>query len=122
MPEETKKIYGGLCHQLPILVRTCGLCQTLAFHEDKASKDTARSKAHKLLLKHIAATLDIKDATEKDLAETILAKTIQEADVADYMYYTRRVLASWTYFKRFAVSILKVENANLADDEPQGEK
>jgi CRISPR-associated protein Cmr5 len=34
LPEdrELRDIYGGLCHSFPVLVRTCGLCQALAFH------------------------------------------------------------------------------------------
>jgi len=38
-------------------------------------------------------------------------KTIAEMDLGSYMLSTRIVLSAWVYFKRFAVSILKVKPA-----------
>ena len=29
-PEQVRTIYGNLCHEFPVLVRTCGLCQAIA--------------------------------------------------------------------------------------------
>jgi CRISPR-associated protein Cmr5 len=109
--EEVRKIYGGLCHSFPILVRTCGLCQALAFHKDKATPPAGGSKprdqAHKLLLDHVAALLG-------DVGGDPLEVVRKEGAVA-YMRHTRRVLSGWIYFKRFAVSILKVENNGNED-------
>jgi CRISPR-associated protein Cmr5 len=102
---EVQKIYGRLCHSFPVLVRTCGLCQALAFSEDKATpsngEETPRNKAHRLLLRHVAEILGVKSAL----------KAVRSAEAAEYMLQTRIVLGAWIYFKRFAVSILNVDSA-----------
>ena len=109
-PEKTRTIYGGLCHQFPILVRTAGLCQAVAFSEDKGSKkESDRGKAHGKLLEHVSEILGLEGQP--------LLKALSDADVVDYMHHTRRVLESWVYFKRFAVSVLKVEDAGEVQDE-----
>ena len=112
--QEVRKIYGGLCHSFPILVRTCGLCQALAFSKDKATVSEGGSKprhqAHQLLLDHVAQVLG-------SPGQDVLALIAKES-AADYMLHTRRLLSAWIYFKRFAVSILKVENAK--DEENRG--
>ena len=110
-----RKIYGGLCHSFPILVRTCGLCQSLAFHEDKAT-DTAkpRGQAHGLLLNHVARLLDLPSQ------EALLRRVREDSSITEYMRDTRRVLAAWIYWKRFAVSILKVKDARDAQEAADG--
>lgn len=57
--KETYEIYGGLCHKFPVLVRTCGLCQTLAFIESKADSgdNEQRKRAHGTLRAHVLAVL-----------------------------------------------------------------
>lgn len=109
-----KDIYGGLCHKFPIMVLTSGLCQAVAFSEDKGSKEGSRGKAHKKLLEHVAKILGLQQAT--------LLEIIQKVDALEYMHYTRRVLESWIYFKRFVGSVLKVENAQAEDIQVEGDK
>ncbi len=108
---DVQKVYGGLCHSFPVLVRTCGLCQAVAFSEDKRTvtegKVTGRNRAHQLLLEHVARILQVPGAL--DAART--------PDTLQYMVYTRRVLAAWVYFKRFAVSILKVASPRAAEED-----
>jgi CRISPR-associated protein Cmr5 len=108
---EVKRIYGGLCHSFPVMTRTCGLCQALAFSMDKSTaKDgtnSARAQAHRLILEHVARLLGVQAAYE----------AARDADAGEYIRYTRRALAAWIYFKRFAVSILKVENAQEGQDD-----
>ena len=98
-------IYGGLCHEFPVFVRNAGLCQALAFHCDKATSDKTeksdRAQAHDKLLEHVAKVLEVD--------KNALLSTIQNAETREYFFYTRRILAAWVFFKRFAVSILKVE-------------
>lgn len=108
LSDTARKIYGGLCHDFPVLVRTCGLCQAVAFSEDKAGAADSESKeekdravAHKRHLQHVAKVLDI---DEDRLLDHLL-----NASSDEYMRYTRDVLSAWVYFKRFARSILKVE-------------
>ena len=111
--DAVKKIYGGLCHAFPVLVRTCGLAQAVAFSQAKATPnrdgaDKPRVIAHCLLLQHVAALLGPPEGG--------LAEAIRTADAQTYMLHTRRVLGAWIYFKRFAVSILKVEDARPAEE------
>jgi CRISPR-associated protein Cmr5 len=107
--EKVQKIYGALCHSFPVLVRTCGLCQAIAFSADKlSSRDENRKKAHQLLLQHVAQVLGRKGADPLPL--------IRDASAAEYILYSRRILSSWIYFKRFAASILKVESPQEAEE------
>lgn len=101
--DDVKKIYGGLCHSFPVMVRTCGLCQAIAFSQDKATPDSDRGKAHSLLLKHVATLIGLQP-------DSLLGEVLK-VDARQYMFYTRRILSAWIYFKRFAVSILKVDNS-----------
>ncbi|MCW5933530.1 MAG: type III-B CRISPR module-associated protein Cmr5 [Fimbriimonadia bacterium] len=99
---EVKKIYGGVCHSFPVMVRTCGLCQAIAFSQDKATSEGDRGQAHSLLLKHVAALIGLQPDS--------LLQNILNANAKEYMFYTRRILSAWIYFKRFAVSILDVDS------------
>jgi CRISPR-associated protein Cmr5 len=93
-----KEIYGGLCHKFPIMVLTAGLCQAVAFSEDKGKKENERGVAHQKLLEHVGRIIGVQSGN--------LIGHIQNADALEYMHMTRRVLESWIYFKRFAVSVL----------------
>lgn len=105
--DQVRKIYGGLCHEFPVMVRTCGLCQAVAFSLDKAGNNQKdREKAHELLLVHLAQVLRVERA--------VLAGHIQGLDTTQYMLATRNVVSAWLFFKRFAVSILKVKTAQAA--------
>ena len=108
-PPKTREIYGNLCHEFPVLVRTCGLCQAIAFCADKAQSDEeARAKAYQRLLQHIGTILGI-ETNGAGGADDPLLRTILQAGTTEYMLHTRRVLQAWVYFKRFAVSVLGVK-------------
>jgi CRISPR-associated protein Cmr5 len=100
--EKARTVYGGLCHNFPVLVLGCGLCQALAFVEDKAEGGTPQAAAHKLVLAHAARLLGAAD-------RGALMTRVRTGDVSGYMLDTRRVLSAWVYWKRFAVSVLNVE-------------
>lgn len=107
--EKTREIYGNLCHEFPVLVRTCGLCQAIAFCADKAQSDEkARAEAYRLLLKHIGKVLGVETNGAGGAKDPLLEK-ILDAGTTEYMLHTRRVLQAWVYFKRFAVSVLGVK-------------
>ncbi len=95
-----KDNYQRLCKQLPVMVMQSGLCQTLAFHADKASKTDARGAAHKLILTHAAQVMGV---------QTTALQAAQTCDALAYMHHTRRMLTAWVFFKRFAVSALEIE-------------
>lgn len=111
--KEIRDIYGGLCHSFPVMVRTCGLCQAVAFSFDKmtptSGTESNRNIAHKLLLEHVANVLGFSGPSN-------LLERVTEDNATKYMFYTREVLTAWVYFKRFAVSILKVEDARTAEE------
>jgi CRISPR-associated protein (Cas_Cmr5). len=105
--ESWAKIYGGLCHSFPVLVKTAGLAQALEYHRSKASSESAengsdRHQAHARLVADVRALLPDFNA--------------ETASLSEYMRATRRVLAAWVFYKRFAVSMLKAEGANDAQD------
>ncbi len=103
--------YGRLCHNFPIMVLTCGLCQAVAFSLAKAADsekgDVGRKKAHERLLENVQ---EITSATSDD---------IWGCSASEYILHTRRVLGAWIYYKRFAVSILDVKEGGN-DDQAQG--
>jgi len=106
--DQARQIYGGLCHSFPVMVRTCGLCQALAFSAAKAKAGGgARADAHGQLLRHVGKIIGHEENP---------LKAVQEADTTRYMLYTRQVLSAWIYFKRFAESILEVKSAKEGQD------
>ncbi|MGQ9496783.1 MAG: type III-B CRISPR module-associated protein Cmr5 [Desulfotomaculales bacterium] len=98
--------YGSLAHRLPVLIRTAGLAQALAF-VDARGKDPG-----KRLLNGIAVILGFEDKDE-------LLKRSREAELGEYLILTQRTLAALTWYKRFAQSVLGVEAG--ADEEERGE-
>ncbi|MBX2990247.1 MAG: type III-B CRISPR module-associated protein Cmr5 [Bacteroidetes bacterium] len=109
-PQEDNKVrktYGSLCHSFPVMVRTCGLCQAVAFSKAKAAGDDSRiADAHRLLLEHLGELLH---AVNSAISKDDVVSPIRSASATVYMLYTRQILTSWIYFKRFAESILKVQ-------------
>ncbi len=104
-PETVQKTYGDLCREFPVMVRTCGLCQAVAFSLDKSEDN----EAHALLLEHLAAVLGI--------ARNQLASRIENMPTTEYMLATRKVVSAWLFFKRFAASILKVKTGQAARED-----
>lgn len=94
--EEQRRKYGSLAHRLPVLIRTAGLAQALAFVD--ARGDTAG----KILLDDIAAILKLENKEK-------LLECSREAELPEYMRLTRYVLIALTWYKRFAQSVLGVE-------------
>lgn len=112
--DRIRQIYGSRCHDFPVLVRSCGLSQAIAFYVDKANdEDKAIAKAHQLLLQHIGAIIGVETDGKGGANDPLLRRVLEEADATEYMLYTRRILQSWVYFRRFAVSILKVPTAEV---------
>lgn len=102
--------YGGLCHKFPMLLRNHGLAQTCAWIEAKSSGNSPLSTAYGLLREHVAATLNLENPSD-------LLAYVREANVQDYMLRTYILMDAWVYHKRFAVSILQVQDASGSDEE-----
>lgn len=94
--ESDKKKYGSMAHKLPILIRTSGLAQAIAFVESRGLEP------HKELLHHLASvvTQEPSDA---------FAKRCRDAELADYMALTEQTMLALTWYKRFAQSVLDVD-------------
>ena len=99
--KETRRIYGGLCHSFPILIRTNGLCQTLAFVHEKKSGGDNRARAYQRLWAHVADTIGQNEET--------LLNHVRSVPTTRYLHDTRRLLDAWVYYKRFAAAILGVK-------------
>ncbi len=105
------QIYGGLCHKFPVMVRTCGLCQSLAFSVAKGGANkSGREKAHTLLVNHVGRVLNLQSASPSEVLEAIQGK-----EMVGYMLDTKAVLSCWIYFKRFGESVLGVSDASGED-------
>jgi CRISPR-associated protein Cmr5 len=112
--EKAANIYGGLCHSFPVLVRSAGLCQALAFAESKQeSGEEPRKKAYCWLLKHARAVLA---QTGLLTGEQTALDAVRGYELARYALATRLYLQASVFYKRFAVSVLGVEAADAADD------
>lgn len=96
-----KQKYGSMAHKLPILIRSAGLAQALAFV-------ATRTKAEKQLLQDLATVL------KKDTAEQLL-KASRNDSISEYMLLTEHALAALLWFKRYAQSVLEVDAA-IADN------
>jgi len=101
LSEDDRNRYGAMAHQLPILVRSAGLAQALAFLE------TRESKGHKQLLIDLAATVGLPDT---------LVQEVRGAELNDYMHLTRQFMAALLWYKRFAQSILDIKASDIVKE------
>ena len=104
--EKKYKQYGSMAYTLPILVRTAGLAQALAFVESKSKKQPPY--AH--LLSHLAEVV----INEKDGNK--FAEKSRKAGLQEYMYLTRRTMLALKWYKRFAESVLEVTSTDKMDE------
>jgi CRISPR-associated protein Cmr5 len=114
--ESFRKIYGGLCHDFPVLIRMNGLAQATAYYVSKAAKTDERGQAYRLFLRHQANVLSVSAApigenNYSHMLDLVRGTTTTPVDALTYMQHTRRLLEAAVYFKRFAVSTLKVESS-----------
>lgn len=99
--KDVPKYYKRLSRSFPVLVRTAGLGQALAFCAEKRAGGGARAAAYGFLLDHVNETLGTPD--------TLAYLCKSETSTSDYIRATRRVLAAWVFFKRFAVASIEGE-------------
>ena len=104
-----RKKYGTMAHKLPILVRTAGLVQAVAFVDAKSQK----VPAWRQYLDDVAQTVNHPDGQA-------LLEASQRANLSAYILLTHRVSAALVWYKRFAESVLKVDQSEQdesAEDE-----
>jgi CRISPR-associated protein Cmr5 len=99
-PESDQKKYGSVAHKLPILIRSAGLAQALAFVDAKGQGESG--KMHKRLLDDLASVLMINSRDN-------MIKRSREAGIQEYLRLTQQSMAALLWFKRYAQSVLGVE-------------
>jgi CRISPR-associated protein Cmr5 len=95
--EAKQKKYGSMAHKLPVLIRTAGLSQSLAFLDARGSEEQQQ------LLQHLAETIGATNSA------TLLSR-VRAAELGEYMRLTHDAQTALLWFKRFAQSVLKVES------------
>lgn len=103
--------YRSLAQQLPVLIRTAGLAQALAFVESRKEKEAAFGE----LLRHLGEVVFVPQG------EDGLCGYSRRAKLPEYMRLTRDALDALLWYKRFSQSMLKIDTetqptANEAQD------
>lgn len=91
-----KEKYESMAHKLPILVRTAGLTQALAF------VDSRKEEPFRDLLEHLAQVVAECDREQ-------LLEQSRNAELQEYIYLTRKTMLALKWYKRFAQSVLEDE-------------
>lgn len=104
--DTARKYYGTMAQKLPVLIRSAGLAQALAFVDAKASG--THEEPYRQLLGDLAQVLGYPDAGR-------LLEASREAGLVDYMRLSRKAVLALTWFKRFAQSVLDVEPTEEMD-------
>lgn len=91
--------YGSMAHKLPILIRTAGLAQALAF------VDSRGTPAQQQLLKDLAGTV----------GKPELLKAARELELNEYIRLTQQVMEALLWYKRFAQSVLGVDTSQTEE-------
>ncbi len=97
--EIERKKYGAMAHKLPVLIRTAGLAQALGFLDAKSSE-----KMNGRLLEDLASTLG---KSQDELLRH--SRGDDNQSLGDYLRLTQETLAALLWYKRFAQSVLGVE-------------
>ena len=111
VPAEQRGEYEGMAQKLPILIRTAGLAQALAFAQ-------TRGQAAQRLLD------DLANVVEAGTGEGLLSRSRQD-QLPKYMRLTQEVLTALLWYKRFAQdsSTPTLDSLGTAADPPaQGVK
>jgi CRISPR-associated protein Cmr5 len=105
-----RKKYGAMAHKLPVLIRTAGLAQALGFLDAKSKKES--EMMNKRLLGDLASTLG------KSSADALLSQSRgnNNQSLGDYLRLTQETLAALLWYKRFAQSVLGVEQGEQTGD------
>ncbi len=103
-PDEPRDTYKNLAQTLPVLIRTAGLAQALAFLAEQAKQKPAdqgkptKETGAAEFFRDLAATLGYNSGEE-------LARASREAPLPEYMRLTREALAALLWYKRFCQAV-----------------
>jgi CRISPR-associated protein Cmr5 len=103
------KRYGTLAYKLPVLLRTAGLAQTVAFLASRGDND----QEGKRLVGHLGERLDF--GASQDAGE--IFKKVAGATTERYLAWTAEAIASADWYVRHVQAVLKIERTAEAGDE-----
>jgi CRISPR-associated protein Cmr5 len=93
--------YGSMAHKLPVLIRTAGLAQGLAFVAANGKPP------HQQLLDDLAKAIAHLNGDQQTAAQ--LLEKSRTVSLGNYMKLTQDALSALLWYKRFAQSVLNVE-------------
>jgi CRISPR-associated protein Cmr5 len=113
--KKEQRQYGSFAHRLPILIRTAGLAQALAFVDAKCRESQqggGNTPPAPKLLNDIAQVIDCTDG------DALLEKS-RTSPLYEYMRLSQQVMAALLWYKRFAQSVLNIKQGDedTSDDE-----
>ena len=94
VPEGDRRKYASVAHKLPVLIRSAGLTQALAFYD--ARHQNVR------LLDHLADALGLGNRRN-------LLDQSRTAGMAEYMRISREALTALLWYKRFAQAVWNLD-------------
>ncbi len=96
--------FSRVCKRFPILVKTNGLMQTVAFFHSKASgssdKKSEQSKAFEVFLEKLKEVLELPNASSTDTIHGYLSSN--DCSSENYMLLTKKALDVGLWYKRYA--------------------
>jgi CRISPR-associated protein Cmr5 len=105
---QTDKKYGTWAHKLPVLIRSAGLAQALAFVVSKTKENTPE----RTMLNDFANVVSSPHQTLEAFTSHVRTANLQE-----YMRLTRLSLEVCVWFKRFTESKLNVSSTSEDTDD-----
>lgn len=113
LTDSQQKQYGSMAHKLPVLIRTAGLSQALAFVEARHKQQPKSPVPPQLRLLR-----DLEHVLHENgmLTGTNLFATVRKAELGDYMRLTQHTMAALLWFKRYAQSVLGVQQGEYEQE------
>ena len=102
--KKLKENYKSTAKKLPVLIKTNGLGQTLAFLKSKGGKNTFN--AHDKLYEHIGSWLQTED-TKRLVKKGELVEQVINLESQDYRQATVETLALLNWVRRFVDGLIK---------------
>lgn len=108
--EEAKRLkesYKSAAKKLPVLIKTNGLGQSLAFLKSKGADEGKPENAHDKLYEHIGTWLQTKDVKGLVPQNVELVKEVIELPSPTYRQVTVETLALLNWMRRFVDGLMK---------------
>lgn len=105
VPEPLQKRYNALAHKLPVLLRTSGLVQVMAFLLAKAGGKNEDKSAERRLAVHLGQHLQrAKQVDDGDKVEDVCT-AVQKAPYPRYLRMQEEAVACAAWHRRFSAAL-----------------